>query len=137
MVQTIQIICFIISNLLLKGFTGAIIQGVSLIRNIEAYKDKLTTLNKIILITISVGLSLYFNNRGIIGLLPVISTIVYTSFMTTKDVKKLKLLLMFTMVLWGVYDFYIMSYTSAVFDGATFIANAVVLLKLRFNKSVN
>ena len=40
-VQTIQITLFIISNLVLGGITGAIVNVISLVRNVLAYKDKL------------------------------------------------------------------------------------------------
>ena len=47
-VQTLQIIAFTISDLILGGYTGAIINVISLIRNNLVYVDKLTTMPKII-----------------------------------------------------------------------------------------
>lgn len=127
-IQTIQIGLSVISNIILGGITGAIINGISLVRNIICYKEKLTTSIKVIITAVSIGLSIKFNNLGIIGYLPVISTVTYIWLMTIKDVKRFKLLIAFTMLMWFVYDFCIKSYTSAAFDFMNLIANVVTVI---------
>ena len=131
LVQTIQIGLSGISSLVLGGFTGAIINAINLFRNILSYKEKLALKEKIIIIILSVTLSLIFNNLGIIGLLPIISTVTYVSLMTTKNVVKFKLLIIFTMLMWGIYDFYIKSYTSAAFDLTNIVANIIAIYQLK------
>lgn len=106
-VQTIQIGLSVLSNMVLGGITGAIINALSLIRNILCYKNKLNTLAKIIITILSVVLTFMFNNLGIIGLLPLISTVVYIWLMNIKDVIKFKYLIIFTMTIWFIYDIYI------------------------------
>lgn len=132
--QTVQIGLSVISNIILGGISGAIINVVSCIRNILCYNNKLNSLSKIIIISLSIILILLFNNLGIIGLLPLISIIVYTLFINTKDVIELKLLIIFTMIMWGIYDFYIKSYTSFIFDAATIIVNMISIIKLNRKK---
>lgn len=139
-VQTIQIGLSVLSNIVLGGITGAIINGISMIRNIICYKDKLGLKEKIIITVLSVVLSIIVNNLGVIGFLPVISTIVYIWLMNIKDVKKFKLLIIFTMFMWFIYDFTIKSYTSTIFDILTIISNMISLVyvknKLKYNKKV-
>ena len=130
-VQTIQITFLIASNLILGGITGAIINAVSCIRNIICYKDKLGTKEKIILIILSTSLSFYFNNLGIIGLLPLVSTISYTLLMDMKDVIKFKKLIIFTLVMWLIYDIYIISYSSAAFDLLNIITNVIAIYEMK------
>lgn len=65
-----------------------------------------------------------------IGLLPLISFIIYTWFMSVKDVRKFKLLNAFSMLLWFLYDVVIRSYSSAVFDFLTFFANVITMFQL-------
>lgn len=132
--QTIQIGLSVISNLILGGITGAIINALGLIRNILCYKEKLNKIAQIILIILSILLGVYFNNLAIIGLLPIISNVVYIVFMNIKDVIKFKYLIIFTMTMWLVYDIYIMSYTSAVFDLGTMIANIIAIIQIKRNK---
>ena len=105
--QTIQIGLSVISNLILGGITGAIINALGLIRNILCYKEKLNKIAQIILIILSILLGVYFNNLALIGLLPIISNVVYIVFMNIKDVIKFKYLIIFTMTMWLVYDIYI------------------------------
>ncbi len=133
-IQTLQILCFTISDLILGGFTGAIVNLISIIRNILCYKDKLTNNIKMIIILISIVLSLSFNNLGFLGLLPLISTVVYTCFMNVKDTIKLKFLIIFTMIMWLIYEFIIHAYTSALFDFFNIIANTVTIYQLVHKK---
>lgn len=129
--QTIQIGLSVLSNIVLGGITGAIINALSCVRNILCYKNKLDDLkSKIILIFLATTLSLMFNNLGIIGLLPVISTITYILLMNTKDIIKFKWLIIFTMLMWLIYDLFIKSYTSAIFDLMNILANIISIIQI-------
>ena len=129
-VQSIQILLFIISNLVLGGITGAIINLIGFIRNLLCYYDKYNNLEKIIITIVSIILTIVFNNLGIIGYLPLIAIVAYNLFMTTKNIYFFKYLILFTMVMWSIYDFTIKSYTSFAFDLFTIIANIISLLSL-------
>lgn len=130
-IQTIQIGLSVLSNIILGGITGAIINAISCIRNILCYKEKLGKLAKALIIIASIVPSLMFNNLGFIGILPIISAVTYTLFMDTKDIIKFKYLTIFIMFLWGTYDLYIKSYSSAAFDFMTIIANIIAVIKLK------
>ena len=132
-IQIIQITLSVISNIILGGYTGAIINAISCIRDILCYKDKLGTKEKIFIIILAIGLTITFNNLSLIGLLPLIATIVYISFMNTKDVVKFKFLVIFSMIMWLVYDLYIKSYTSGIFDFLSIIANVIAIYQLQKN----
>ena len=129
--QTIQIGLSVLSNIVLGGITGAIINALSCVRNILCYKDKLDLKAKIILIFLATTLSLMFNNLGVIGLLPVISTITYILLINTKDIIKFKWLIIFTMLMWLIYDLFIKSYTSAIFDFMNIVANIISIIQIR------
>ena len=130
LIQTTQISLSIVSNIVLGGITGAIINFIGMIRNILCYRDKLGTFEKIIITILSITLSLLFNNLGLIGLLPVVSTVTYVWLMNQNDVIKFKILVMFTMLLWGIYDLTIKSYTSCVFDFMTILTNTISIYKI-------
>lgn len=134
--QTVQIGMSVVSNIILGGITGAIINALSCIRNILCYKNKLGLKEKILITILSLTLSLLFNNLGWIGFLPLISTITYLWLMNIEDVIKFKVLIIFTMVLWCAYDIYIKSYTSAVFDFMNAVANVVSIYQLKCVKNV-
>ena len=134
--QTIQIGLSVISNIVLGGITGAIINAISMVRNILCYREKLNNIAKFILIVLAVTLSLWLNNIGFIGILPVISTVTYILLMNIKDVVKFKYLIIFTMVLWLIYDIYIKSYTSACFDFMTVVVNMISIIQIRNKKRI-
>ena len=133
--QTVQIGLSVISNIILGGITGAIINALSLIRNILCYKDKLGIKEKIVITILAIILTLKFNNLRYIGLLPLISTVTYIWLMNIKDVKKFKFLIAFTMLMWFIYDIVIKSYTSAIFDFMNIIANMLTLLQIKLAKN--
>lgn len=130
-VQTIQISLLVVSNIILGGITGAITNAISCLRNILCYKNKYDKKIKIGLIILSVVLSLSFNNLGFIGLLPVISNVLYTWLMDIKSVIKFKYLVALTLLLWFIYDLYIMSYTSALFDLLSSVTNIIGIYKIK------
>lgn len=133
--QTVQIGMSVISNIILGGITGAIINALSMIRNILCYKNKLGLKEKIIITILVIILTFKFNNLEYIGLLPLISTVSYIWLMNTKDVRKFKLLIIFTMLMWLIYDVVIKSYTSAIFDFMNIIANMLTLLQIKLVKN--
>ena len=133
--QTVQCGLFILSNIILGGIPGAIVNFLSCIRNILCYKGKLGIFEIIILTILSVGLTVIFNELGIIGLLPMISTVLYIFFMNTKSLVKFKILVIFTTVLWLIYDICIKSYTSALFDLFCVITNVISLIQISCKKN--
>lgn len=135
--QTIQITLLAISSFILGGITGAIINLITIIRNILCYKNKLNKTNIFLIITLLVLTTILFNNINLLGFLPLISTIIYTIFINTKSTIKLKILILLNMICWGIYDFCIMSYTSAIFEAISTITSLISLRQLLKNKKID
>ena len=57
--------------------------------------------------------------------------------MNIKDVVKFKYLTIVTMVLWLVYDIYIKSYSSAIFDFMNIVANIFTIIRLKKGKQIS
>lgn len=134
MLQSIQIFMFIISNILLKGVTGVIINTLSLVRNILTYKGFLSKFVKYILLLIIVILSVMFNNLGIFGYLPLIGTIVFTIFIDSKNNFSFRASLTFSILMWLIYDVYILSYSSAIFDFFSFVGGIYSMYRMKKKK---
>lgn len=134
-IQTIQISLLTASTLILGGYTGAIVNLISIVRNILCYKDKLTNNIKIVLVLLCIPPSLMFNNLGFLGLLPLMSTIIFTCFMNVKSTIKLKYLLILTLSFWVIYDILIRSYTSAIFEFLAIIIHTVTICQLLRKKN--
>ncbi len=129
--QNIQMGLLGISNLVLGGFSGAAINAVGIIRNILCYYNKFGLKEKIFITILSTVLTIIFNNLGLIGYLPLIAIVVYTWLITIKDVVKFKILIIFTLVLWIVYDFTVKSYTACAFDLFTIVTNVIAIISIK------
>jgi len=135
-VQSIQIFLLIISNIFLKGISGIIINILSFIRNILCYKNRLGFKEKILLTVFGVVFTFIFNNSGIIGILPLISMILYLWFMTINNIIKFKFLIIVTSILWAIYDFTIKSYFVFLFDVLTILTNIISIFEINKHKSL-
>lgn len=123
--QTVQIGIMAFGMVVLGSFGCAIVNLFSCARNILSYKGKLNYMMKACLVVFSTGVSLFVNNLGIIGILPIICFILYTLFMNTEDFVKFKLLVIAGSICFTIHDFYVQSYTSAIFDVFTIVASAI------------
>ena len=128
--QIIQMLMQAGSMLLLGGVTGAINNVLSCFRNYLCYKEKLNTVWKAILIAASIGMTVLFNDQGLLGILPAAVCTVFIIFMDVKDPVKFKLLVTLSFVPWMFYHFILKSYVGAIFDVATIIMNAVTLCSM-------
>lgn len=133
--HSVQKIFGVISNLVLCGITGALMNLVGFIRNVLCYKHKLGIKEKIILIILSTALSLYANEINAISFLPMIATIIYTLLMDIKDIIKFKRLALVTTIMWFIYDIFINSYTGALFDLAYILTNLITIIRLKLAKN--
>lgn len=130
-VQTIDLGLFVVSNIILKGFTGAIISFFSAVRNILCYKNKLNLLAKWALTLVMIGMPALIGDLTLMSLLPVSAAILYLWCMNTQDVVKFKGLIVVTLIAWLFYDLYILSYTSALFDFISVAANIVAIIQIK------
>ena len=106
--QVIDVIFCILSNIALYTYSAMTTNSIALIRNILAYKNKLTKKITWILFILCIVVGLYANNRGLIGLFPIVASASYTIFMfTTKDEQQMRWALVSNLILWFVHDIYI------------------------------
>ena len=134
-VQIIQLLLQAVSMLLLGGVTGAVSNVLSCYRNYLCFKEKLNTFWKVILIAASIGMTVFLNEQGFLGIIPAAVCTVYIIFMDVKDPVKFKLLVMLSFVPWMFYHFILKSYVGAIFDIATILTNAVTLYVMAKEKN--
>ena len=120
-----------IANLLLGGLTGFIANAVSIGRNLYSLRFDLGLPAKIIFIAIQMALSAPFNTLGLVGWLPILAAVVFTFFLSSKDERVLKAVIIFGQLLWAVYDLYIRNYSAFAFDILTIITNAIGIWQLQ------
>lgn len=93
-------------------------------------QNKLTKKITWILFILCIVVGLYANNRGLIGLFPIVASASYTIFMfTTKDEQQMRWALVSNLILWFVHDIYIQAYPSALTDVVLSIWTSVQIFK--------
>ncbi len=125
-----------IANLLLGGVTGFIANTVSIGRNLYSLRFDLGLPAKILFIAIQVALSAPFNTLGLIGWLPILAAVVFTFFLSSKDERVLKVVIIFGQLLWAIYDIYIKNYSAFAFDILTMITNAIGIWQIQRMKKL-
>jgi hypothetical protein len=115
--QIIDVIFCILSNIALYTYSALTTNSISLIRNILAYKNKLTKKITWILFILCIIAGFWANNRGLIGLFPIIASATYTIFIfITKNEQQMRWALTSNLILWFVHDIYVQAYPSALTD---------------------
>ena len=132
--QSVQC-CFMgFGNLILGGVSGFICNIVTIIRNLVFVKFPVTTRLKVFFIALQLLLSLNSLRVGLIGWLPLISAGIFTWFLDTASTAKLKIVILFTQVMWLIYDLYYRNYVAAAFDVMTFVSNLIGFFMVRKQK---
>lgn len=119
------------SNSILGAFTGITANVIGIARNLFCMKREFTVPWKLAFIAAQLALLFAFNADGWLGLLPAAATCVYTWFLDLKDERKLKLVIILTVLCWAVYDFLFRNYVTFAFDLGTVVSNTVGIITLR------
>ena len=114
-------------NLILGGVSGFICNIVTIFRNLIFVKYPATTGLKIGFILLQLVLSLGSLSAGWVGWLPLIAAAVFTWFLDTQSAVRLKCVILFTQVLWLIYDLYYRNYVASSFDVMTMCSNLMGL----------
>lgn len=127
--QTIQISLMGVATVFLGSIPGMIANIVGVIRNLLGYHGKLNRFAQILICVAAVVSTLLFNNIGWFGLLPIAAAVLYTLFMNTPDVRKLKFLILVTLILWMIHDFYVKSYVSCAFNAFSIVTCVIGIFR--------
>ena len=112
-----------IANLLLGGYTGALTISISIIRNSLMVKKKMTKTILTILIIIQIIVGTYLNQLGIIGYLPIISSVSYSlAIAATPNLQWLR---------WLIYDLTIQAYPAAITDVTITLTTLIAIIRNR------
>lgn len=131
LVQCVQFGVMGTANLVLGGITGTVSAAVSIVRNLICIRRDMTVWLKL-LFTAALGvLCVCANTAGWLGVLPILSTCIYTWLLDIKDERRLKLVLILAQVFWVVYDAALSNYVAFTFDIITIITNCIGIAALR------
>ena len=132
--QCMELSLYTVSNIILGGIPGAIINFLGVIGNVLGYKNILNTVSKTILTILTIVLTLLFNNLGLVGYLPLICMVMYLWTLDIKDVIKFKSFILIIMVFWCIYDYSVKSYVASTFDILTIISTIISMIHIKKGK---
>lgn len=97
-----------VANAFVGSYGGMLANLVSCVRNLFNITKKNTVVINTILLSILVFLGLCFNDKGIIGFIPVVASVEYTvlSYKLHTD-QGLRIALMINLLLWAIHDWYV------------------------------
>ena len=83
-IQGVSHFFFALSGIVLKGYSGVVQDVIGFVRNLAISKRIINKSIRICLLTASVVFGLTLNNKGLIGVLPVVGTFQYTLVSTNE-----------------------------------------------------
>ena len=136
---------FMIAYILLGAWSGLAMSIVALLRNLffmvdekkNGQRDKINKTDIIILVAIYIIciISATITYEGVLSLLPVISTIIYTFGVYQKNIKTYKLLGIPIEILWVIYNIYIKSLFGIILEIVMLCVCTIgYILEVRKNK---
>ena len=129
--QSLSQVIYFGCALILRGYSAAVQNVVSIIRNMVAIKNIKSKVIEWVLIVLGVILGIVFNNRGIIGLIPVLGNLQYTlAIFYLKDNEKLfKLSFLLSLIGFIIFNLAIFNFVGAIADAVVSVTTIIALIK--------
>lgn len=128
--QTINALLLILASLFFKSYAGIAALTATAVRNYAIYKDVYNKKVMTVCFVFTVLFGLLFNNRGLLGILPIIATGEYTvCSYYFKSIKETKISLIINLSLWVIYSFCIFDFSTALTDFMTVVLSFAWLIK--------
>lgn len=131
--QNLSQVIYCASAMVLKGYSAAVQNCVSILRNFAAIYGVKSKVLQYLLALLGLVLGIVFNNRGLIGLLPVLGNLQYTLaiFRFADRERPLKISFLISVASFAVFNVFILNLVGTACDLTVIITTAIVLIKSR------
>ena len=131
LVQSLGQLIYCIGTIVLKGYSGAVQNVVSILRNFVAIKKINSKAVEWSLVLLGVALGIGFNNLGLIGYLPVIANLQYTLavFKFKDNDRALKLSFVACVGMFAIFNLAIFNFVGVISNLVVLVTTLVVLFK--------
>ena len=132
-VQNISQLIYCIGTVILKGYSGAVQNAVSFLRNLAAIHNVQSKAVQWILAALGVVLGVAFNNLGLIGLLPVAANLGYTIavFRFQNNERALKTAFMICVFCFSIFNIALYNVVGVASNTVVAVTAAISLIKTR------
>lgn len=133
--QFIQCMLLSVSSWFLCSYSGMAANLISGVRNIAVAKQRFDQRTMIGFLFTSVLLGLIVNNRGWIGLLPILANLQYAvcSYAFT-SLKGTKLSIWVNVLIWILYSFLVLDFATGISDSIVLFVNSWTLIRLSIHE---
>lgn len=130
-VQNISQVIYCLGSIVLRGYSAAVQNVVSIARNIVAIRNIKSKSLEWTLVVLGAVLGVAFNNRGVLGLLPVIGTLQYTLaiFRIKGNERALKISFLLSTVAFVAFNISLYNFAGAAADSTVAITTIVALIR--------
>ena len=126
--QAAQCLVLAIANIFFASVSGVTTCALCSLRNLLLAYERFTPRRCYAFVAAVAALGIFANNRGTVGLLPVVTTAVYTvGCLYAKQTKAIKWNLIVNLILWAIYDVFILDLVSCAVDSVSAVAALVSL----------
>ena len=132
-VQTLSCVFYGIGSVFLKGYSSTVQNAVGILRNLAAMRNIKSKWIEWTLIALGVILGIVFNNRELVGWLPVVANLEYSiAVFKLKDRPRLlKYAFILNLLMYSVFSVVIMDYVSLASNLVAIVTTAIFLIKDR------
>ena len=136
--QAGQCLLLAFANILFGSVSGVTTFALCTARNLLLAYDRFTPRRCWFFVSAVALLGLFANNRGAVGLIPVVTTALYTVVcLYAKRTRDIKLNLIVNLLLWAVYDFFILDLVSCAVDAVSAGTAVVSLFRAQDSRSMS
>lgn len=130
-VQNISQAIYFTGTVVLKGYSGAVQNVMSILRNLLAISGKSSKVLEWGLTVLGVVLGIVFNNIGVMGYLPIIANLQYTLvvFRFKKNERAIKVSFMIAALMFSLFSLAIQNYVGVVTNLTVMVTTGIFLLK--------
>jgi hypothetical protein len=131
--QTLSQAFYVLGAVVLKGYSAAVQNAVSILRNICAIRKWNSKVLEWAFVIVALVLGLLFNNLGFVGLLPVIANLQYSLcvFRYRDNERALKISFVFCTVAFSIFNAVIQNYVGTVSNLVVMVTLILYLVKNR------
>ena len=133
LMQTLSQAFYVLGAVVLKGYSAAVQNAVSILRNICAIRKWNSKVLEWGFVIVALVLGLLFNNLGFVGLLPVIANLQYSLcvFRYRDNERALKISFVFCTVAFSIFNAVIQNYVGTVSNLVVMVTLILYLVKNR------
>ena len=131
LMQTLSQGIYCISGIVLKGYSASVQNVVSILRNIAAIRKVNSKVLEWVLVALGLILGIVFNNRGLVGLLPVLGNLQYTLviFRYPDRQRALKISFLISVLSFAVFNIVLWNFVGVASDLFVSITTAIMLIR--------